>query len=107
MLKKEVGDNNITIIIALPAFQDDQIIVAPEKVLQTRTISRESVPIPQGLIKWCNLPEEDATWKTKPLSLLNFLTYPFLGVKKVFNQGVLSHIIGKMLRECKEYFCYK
>ncbi|XP_058003647.1 uncharacterized protein LOC131180062 [Hevea brasiliensis] len=60
LLKKKVGDNTV-IVQDLPLFQDDTVIVAPEKVLQIRIITRHDQQVLQGLIKWMNLPEEEAT----------------------------------------------
>lgn len=41
VLKNKVGDN-ITITAVLPEFQKDQVVVAPEKVLQIRTVLASS-----------------------------------------------------------------
>ncbi|XP_058009641.1 uncharacterized protein LOC131183242 [Hevea brasiliensis] len=51
MLKKKLG-NNVTPLVDLPTMNEEQVVVAPEQVLQTRTITRDQQTVLQGLIKW-------------------------------------------------------
>lgn len=60
MLKKKLEDN-ISITTLLPQVQEQQVIVAPEKVLQTRTLLKDSAYVQKGLIRWTNLSIKDAT----------------------------------------------
>lgn len=61
-------------------------------MLQTRTITINELPVVQGLIKWQNLLEEDATRRIKALFKANFPLSPLLGDKKVLLREVLLHI---------------
>ncbi|KAG8639537.1 hypothetical protein MANES_14G153850v8 [Manihot esculenta] len=62
LLKMKVGDQTI-IIQDLPSFSEDYVTIMPEAVLKTRSILRNGKRFQQGLIKWCNLPLEEATWE--------------------------------------------
>jgi hypothetical protein len=59
-LKNVVGANH-QVLPTLPS--DFAIHLAPEKILQTRSVVRGSSTIPQVLIKWNNLPAALATWE--------------------------------------------
>lgn len=71
LLKKEIGDS-VSICTDLPQLQHDSFIAAPEKVLQTRRIIRGGEYVEQGLIKWFNLPHEDAIWEYKSFIAAQF-----------------------------------
>lgn len=43
---------------------EDGPILQPERVLKTHTILRGQTQVPQVLIKWVNIPEEEATWES-------------------------------------------
>jgi hypothetical protein len=59
-LKKAVGATH-QVIPTLPS--DFAIHLAPEQILQTRTVTRGTSTIPQVLVKWNNLPSALATWE--------------------------------------------
>jgi hypothetical protein len=59
-LKKAVGANH-QVIPTLPT--DFALHLAPEKILQTRSVLRGTASIPQVLVKWNNLPADLATWE--------------------------------------------
>lgn len=60
LLQKKVGDQAV-IIQNLPSFDEDSVTIMPEAIL--KTLSRNGKTFQQGLIKWCNLPLEEATWE--------------------------------------------
>ncbi|XP_026411128.1 uncharacterized protein LOC113306400 [Papaver somniferum] len=68
-LKKQLG-NSITPSPTLPSLDTNgQILVIPAAVLDTRTIIRRGVYVPQLLIRWTNATNEDSTWEdTKNIS---------------------------------------
>ncbi|KAG8661193.1 hypothetical protein MANES_02G218460v8 [Manihot esculenta] len=80
-LKKKVKDK-VSVTTDLPKLQDNQAIVVPESILQTRFIMRRTEQVEQVLIKWYNLPMEDATWENRTFITAQFLRLPFLGSRK-------------------------
>lgn len=71
LLKKKLGEK-IVPQLQLPIFKEDEVLVAPDQVLDTRTISRVGQLISQALIKWANLPIEDATWEDQAFMATQF-----------------------------------
>ena len=66
-LKKHIGPTAIP-SSTLPLLNSDgTILIAPEAVLERKLIPRVqgsiSIPVVQWLIKWENLPQEQATWE--------------------------------------------
>lgn len=68
LFKEKVGER-IQINQKLPSFYQEAAIIAPEKVLKFRVILRDGKRVPQGLIKWLNLSDEEATWEDKSFIL--------------------------------------
>lgn len=71
MLKKKIG-TGISSLLDFPVHLEDQMVVAPEKVLHTRVITRDGQQVMQGLIKWINEAEEDATWEDRSFFTAQF-----------------------------------
>jgi hypothetical protein len=62
-LKKAVG-HHVVISTKLPPLDDEgQLILIPEEVLETRERKLRNMSIKKYLIKWKNIPIEDATWE--------------------------------------------
>lgn len=65
----------------LPALDDEgQLILEPEAILETRERKLKSRIIKEYLVRWKNLPNEDATWEGK--HILEHLTSKLLGDKQ-------------------------
>ncbi|KAG8634215.1 hypothetical protein MANES_17G019650v8 [Manihot esculenta] len=64
LLKKQ-PETSVIPLQELPVTSHDQFLVTPEQLLKQRTILRNGQRVLQGLIKWINLPIEDATWEDK------------------------------------------
>lgn len=58
---------------------NDDFVVAPEKLIQQRTILQQGRQVLQGLVKWVNLPIEDATWKDQTFLIASFKVSNLLG----------------------------
>lgn len=71
LLKKKIGDN-ITLMPNLPTMSANNFVVAPESILQTRTILRNWQQVLQGLVNWVNLPIEDVTWEDQTFITAQF-----------------------------------
>lgn len=91
LLKKKLGKGK-TVIVDLPITQDQEIVVAPEKVLATRWVTRGDSKVFQGLIKWLNLSTKDSTWEDKSFIEAQFPAFSHFGDKNVLKRGVLLHI---------------
>ncbi|XP_026395760.1 uncharacterized protein LOC113290366 [Papaver somniferum] len=62
-LKKQIGISH-TPSPALPILDTDrQILVIPAAALDSRTITRNGIVVPQLLIQWTTASAEDATWE--------------------------------------------
>jgi Chromo (CHRromatin Organisation MOdifier) domain len=62
-LKRHVGsDTNISPTLPISG-SDGQLQIYPEYVIARRAIKRGNVAVPQLLIKWTNLSEDDASWE--------------------------------------------
>ena len=58
----------------LPPIDDEgHLVLQPEAILDTRERQLRSRVIKEYLIRWRNLPDEDATWEGE-----NILQHPFL-----------------------------
>lgn len=64
LLKKKVG-SSITPIVELPptATDDEDILIQPETILDTRWIKKGSQFVEESLVKWKHLSTDDATWE--------------------------------------------
>ncbi|KAH7575759.1 hypothetical protein JRO89_XS02G0210500 [Xanthoceras sorbifolium] len=63
LLKKYIGDNNISSTELPPIADDGEIIVEPEAILDTRWVKKGKNIIEESLVQWKKLPIEDATWE--------------------------------------------
>ena len=70
LLKKKLGDSNPTTValppttVALPPTVDDgEILIQPEAILNTHRIKNGSRFVEESLVKWKQLPNDDATWE--------------------------------------------
>ena len=62
-LKKAVGQHVVISTELPPLDEEGQLILIPEEVLETRERKLSYRSIKEYLIKWKNLPIEDATWE--------------------------------------------
>lgn len=91
LLKQKLGDHVVP-IIELPSREDEEILMAPQEVLQTREIIRGGQQVSQLLIKWKNLSLEDATWEDKSSILAQFPKFAHSLGQKCAKGGVLLRI---------------
>ena len=62
-LKKVVG-KQVTMSLELPPLdEEEQLVLVPEEILQERERKLRSRVIREFLVKWKDLPIEDATWE--------------------------------------------
>jgi hypothetical protein len=80
-LKKEVGQHVTTNVEFPPVYEEGQLILIPEEVVEMREKKLRNKSIKEYLIKWKSLPIEDATWD---------------------GEHVLQHPGSKLL-ECKQF----
>jgi hypothetical protein len=62
-LKKAVGQHAIISTELPPLYEQGQLILISKEVLETRECKLRNRSIKDYLIKWKNLPIEDATWE--------------------------------------------
>ncbi|XP_027099141.1 uncharacterized protein [Coffea arabica] len=62
LLKPSAKKHSVTVDLPLTT-SDGHLKVAPEVVLDTRTITRGRQKVAQVLVKWLNLSKEDVTWE--------------------------------------------
>ena len=63
LLKKKLGDYPLT-TVELPLIADNgDILIKPAVILDTRWIKKGSRFVEESLVKWKQLPDDDATWK--------------------------------------------
>lgn len=72
-LKKHIGDKSIPDPNLPLVNADGTIKTGPEEVLEVHQVPRQNMPVVQWLIRWINLPPEDATWEDA-----DFIKYTFL-----------------------------
>lgn len=60
------------VIKDLPSFQEDFVDIMPKAVLKSKRLLREGRQIPQGVIKWSNLPQEETTREDQSFILKQF-----------------------------------
>ena len=63
LLKKILGDSNPTTVALPPIADDGEILIQPEAILNTRWIEKGSRFVEENLVKWKQLPNDDATWE--------------------------------------------
>jgi hypothetical protein len=63
LFKKKLGDYPLT-TVELPLIADNgDILIKPAVILDTRWIKKGSRFVEESLVKWKQLPDDDATWK--------------------------------------------
>ena len=62
LLKKKLGDANSTTTELSPFSDDGKMLVQPEAILDTYWIKGSNF-VEESLVKWKQLPHEDATWR--------------------------------------------
>jgi hypothetical protein len=62
-----VGQHVVTSTELLPLDEERKLILIPEEVLETREQKLSNRSIKNYLIKWKNLPMEDATWEAEQI----------------------------------------
>ena len=64
-LKKKLGSIN-HIQTELPMLDDEgKLVLEPKCILEIKTIIVHSISVNEYLIKWRNLPNDEATWETE------------------------------------------
>jgi hypothetical protein len=64
-LKRAIGQHIIPIEELPPLDEEGQLILIPEEVLEVREKKLRRRSIKEYLVKWKNLPIEDATWESE------------------------------------------
>lgn len=83
-LKKALGHHVVPSIALPPLDDEDKLILIPEAILDFREKQLRSRVIRDYLIKWKDLPIEDATWESE--EILQHPKLRFLGDKQ-FPEG--------------------
>jgi Chromo (CHRromatin Organisation MOdifier) domain len=88
-LKKHIGRDQ-PVSPTLPLLNSNgQLQIYPEAILARRAIKRDNTAIPQLLIKWSNLSEDDASWEDYSV-IRNVYPDVILEDKNVFEDGGVS-----------------
>ena len=66
-LKKALGHNVVPSVVLPPLDDEGKIILVPEAILDTRERVLHRRTIREYLVKWRNLPVEDATWENEQI----------------------------------------
>lgn len=84
------------VLKGLSNFVEDSVMVVPETVLQTRVVERGGQQILQGLIKWQNMPEDEATWEDQAFILSQFLEFQsYRGQEDSLGMGIVTYFRRK------------
>eukprot|EP00253_Pinus_taeda_P029185 PITA_29185 len=66
-LKKALGQQ-VTVIDELPPMDDEgHLVLQPEAIIDTRERQLRSRTVREFLVRWKNLPDEDATWESEKI----------------------------------------
>ncbi|CAH9130821.1 unnamed protein product [Cuscuta epithymum] len=76
LLKKRVGDAAPLTVELPPLRENGLLLLRPEEVLSTRPVQRGSRQVIEVLIKWENLPMEEATWEEYDQLRASFPQFP-------------------------------
>lgn len=86
LLKKKLGDD-VSVSPELPPFSDDgEILLEPEAIREVQWVKRGKRFLEKCLIKWKNLPIEDASWEPADIIQNQFPTL-ILGDKRSLSGG--------------------
>ena len=66
-LKKALGHNVVPSVVLPPLDDEGKLILVPEAILDTRERVLRRRTIREYLVKWRNLPVEDATWENEQI----------------------------------------
>eukprot|EP00253_Pinus_taeda_P007200 PITA_07200 len=84
-LKKALGQH-VTVIDELPPTDDEgHLVLQPEAIIDTRERQLRSTTVRKFLVRWKNLPDEDATWESE--EILQHLSLQLLEDKQHFAGG--------------------
>ena len=72
-LKKALGQPETATLELPPTDDEGHLVLQPESILDTRERKLRSRKVKEYLIRWRNLPDEDATWEGE-----NILQHPSL-----------------------------
>ena len=64
-LKKAIGQRVVPSIDFLPLDEEGKLVLFPEAILDTRERTLQNKVIKEYLVRWRDLPEEDATWESE------------------------------------------
>jgi len=66
-LKKALGQH-VTVTDELPPTDDEgHLVLQPEAIIDTRERQLRSKTVQESLVRWKNLPDEDATWESEKI----------------------------------------
>ena len=66
-LKKALGQQ-VTVTDELPPMDDEgHLVLQPEAIIDTRERQLQSKTVREFLVRWKNLPDEDATWESEKI----------------------------------------
>jgi hypothetical protein len=63
LLKKKLGDYPLTTVELPPIADNRDILIEPKVILDTHWIKKWSRFVEESLVKWKQLPNDDATWE--------------------------------------------
>jgi hypothetical protein len=66
-LKKAIGQHISPIEILPPMDEEGQLVLIPEEILEVREKKLRKRSIKEYLIRWKDLPIEDATWESEQM----------------------------------------
>ncbi|KAG8634219.1 hypothetical protein MANES_17G020166v8 [Manihot esculenta] len=92
----------------LPEMQEDTFTVLPGRVLETRTVTRREQQVVQGLIKWLNLLEDDATWEDQSFITAQFPQFSHSWRQKRANgSGIFVILLDESIKGSRKGVCYQ
>lgn len=92
LLKKVVGQHDISSTILPPLDDEGRLVLIPKKLLETKVNKLRSRQIQEHLIKWKDLPNKDYTWESS-----NILTHHALNCLRVSNLGRGGFVTSPLL----------
>ena len=84
-LKKALGQQVTVTGELLPTDDEGHLVLQPEAIIDTRERQLWSRAVQEFLVRWKNLPDEDATWESE--KILQHPSLQLLGVKQHFAEG--------------------